>query len=104
MIRMHLAVPGAALSVFCAVAAPVAGAVDVHSYIKKKAFTDIKLSPNGDYFAATVTREDRTVLVILRRSDNKLIANFSNGRNTHVAQFHWVNPERVIISMAMKSG
>lgn len=104
MIKLHLAVLGAALSVFCALAAPEAGAVDVHSYIKKEAFTDIKLSPDGDYYAATVALEDRTALVILRRSDNKLTANFSTGRNSHVAEFHWVNPERVVISMAMKIG
>ncbi|MBA3487562.1 MAG: S9 family peptidase [Lysobacter sp.] len=104
MNKLHLAALAAVLSVFCAVAAPDAGAVDVHSYIKNDAFTDIKLSPTGDYYAATVTLEDRTALVILRRSDNKLMANFNTGRNTNVHHFQWVNPERVVIGMAMKFG
>ncbi|MBA2239286.1 MAG: S9 family peptidase [Lysobacter sp.] len=104
MIKLHLAALGAALAVSCLLAAPPARAVDVHSYVKNDAFTDIKLSPNGDYYAATVRLEDRTALVILRRSDNKLTANFSTGRNTHVEHFQWVNPERVVIGMSMKFG
>jgi dipeptidyl aminopeptidase/acylaminoacyl peptidase len=90
-----------ALGLMCA---PAAGAVDVESYVKKDRFNDIKLSPKGDYYAATVSFEDRTALVILRRSDNKLTANFRMGKNTHVAYFTWVNPERVLITMAEKFG
>src|SRR5688500_6045604 len=81
-----------------------AGAVDVQAYVKKDRFNDIKLSPKGDYYAATIALEDRTALVILRRSDNKLTANFRMGKNTHVENFEWVNPERVLITMAEKFG
>lgn len=84
--------------------APTVAAVDVQAYIKKDRFNDIKLSPNGDYYAATVALEDRTALVILRRSDNKLTANFRMGKNTHVSDFWWVNSERVVIGMAEKFG
>lgn len=85
-------------------ASPMAGAVDVQAYVKKERFDNIKLSPKGDYYAATVKLENRTALVILRRSDNKLTANFNMGKNTHVVDFEWVNPERVLISMAEKFG
>src|SRR5690349_6441637 len=56
----------------CVVAASVGATpvVDVGPFIRKDAFTDIKLSPNGDFLAATVQQEDRTSLVILRRSDS----------------------------------
>lgn len=94
----------AALLVASIATAPVAHAVDVQSYIKKDAFESIKLSPNGDYYAATIPLEDRTVLVILRRSDNKLATTFSTGKNTVVESFDWVNPERVIVGMGMKFG
>lgn len=85
-------------------AAPVASAVNVDAYIKKDRFNEVKISPNGDYLAATVPFEDKTALVILRRSDNKVTANFRLEKNTHVAGFWWVNPERVVISMARKIG
>ena len=83
---------------------PVASAVNVDDYIKRDRFNEVKISPNGDYLAATVPFEDKTALIILRRADNKVTANFRLGKNTHVAGFWWVNPERVVISMARKFG
>ncbi len=80
-----------ALLVASIATAPVATAVDVRAYIKKDTFESIKLSPNGDYYAATVPLADRTVLVILRRSDNKPVGNFNLGKNTVVSTFDWVN-------------
>ena len=77
---------------------------DITPYIKKAEFGDIKISPTGEYYAATIPFEDRTGLVILRRVDNKVMGGFSIGKNTHVADFWWVNPKRVLISTAMKFG
>jgi len=84
--------------------APLAAQVDVDRYVKKDAFDQIKLSPSGDYYAASVPMEKQTVLVIMRRPDNKLTATFSLGKNTHVMGFWWVNPERVVISAGEKLG
>lgn len=83
---------------------PVAAQVNIENYIKKDSFRDIKISPTGEYYAATVPAEDRTALAILRRSDNKLTGTFALGRNTHVEDFQWVNPERVLISTSEKFG
>ncbi|WP_242110721.1 alpha/beta hydrolase family protein [Luteimonas aquatica] len=77
---------------------------DIAPYIKKAEFEDIKISPTGEYYAATIPLEDRTGLVILRRSDNKISAGFSIGKNTVVYDFTWVNPNRVLISTARKIG
>lgn len=77
---------------------------DITPYIKKAEFEDIKISPTGEYYAATIPFEDRTGLVILRRADNKVTGGFSIGKNTHVADFWWVNPKRVLISTARKFG
>jgi dipeptidyl aminopeptidase/acylaminoacyl peptidase len=79
-------------------------AVEVDAFVKKDRFETIKISPAGEYYAATVPVEDRTALAIMRRSDNKLSATFQLGRNTHVENFWWVNPERVLISIAEKFG
>lgn len=83
---------------------PARAQVDIEPFIKKDKFDDIKLSPSGDYYAATVPLEDRTALAIMHRGDNKLTATFALGKNTHVADFWWVNPERVLISISEKYG
>lgn len=94
----------AALAAGLMLAVPALAAVNVEAYIKKDQFNDVKLSPNGDYLAATVPFEDKTALAIIRRSDNKVTANFRLEKNTHVAGFWWVSPERVVISMSRKFG
>lgn len=81
-----------------------AAAVDIDAFVKKDRFETLKISPTGEYFAATVPLEDRTVLAILRRADNKLVSSFNVGKYTHVSDFDWVNPERVLISVVEKFG
>ncbi|HEY0332746.1 MAG TPA: S9 family peptidase [Stenotrophomonas sp.] len=93
---------GAAL--LLAVAGAASAQVDVDAYIKKDQFTDIQLSPTGEYYAGTVPLEDRTMLAILRRSDNAVTAKFGLGENTHVQEFHWANDKRVVIAVGQKEG
>lgn len=81
-----------------------AHAVDIEAFIKHDRFGTIKISPTGDYFAATVPFEDRTALVIMSRTDKKLLGTFQLGRNSAIYGFHWVSPDRVLIGAAEKFG
>jgi dipeptidyl aminopeptidase/acylaminoacyl peptidase len=78
--------------------------VDVAPFVRKATYIDVKISPNGDYFAVTVPLEDRTVLVILRRSDMKPTAKIEGGKDSVIYGFWWANDERVVASMAQKYG
>ncbi len=82
----------------------VAAAVDLDQFIRKDQFTDIKLSPNGEYYAATVPMEDKTSLVIFRREGNVPTGSFVPFRNAHVSGFEWVSDGRVLISLDEKFG
>lgn len=79
-------------------------AVDVAAYVKKDRFESLKISPTGEYYAATVPMEDRTAVVVMRRSDNTLTGRFSFGKNTHVADLTWANANRLLISPTEKFG
>lgn len=79
-------------------------AVDLAQFIRKDDFNDIKISPTGKYYAATVPLEDKTALVIFTRDGNKSAGTFMPARNAHVSDFEWVNNERVLISIAEKYG
>lgn len=81
-----------------------AQAVDVDAYVRNDRFETIKISPTGEYLAATVPFEDRTALVIMGRQDKKLLGTFQLGRNSAVYGFEWVSPDRVLISAAEKFG
>lgn len=79
-------------------------AVEVERFVERDKFNAIKISPTGEYFAASVPLDDRTVLAIIRRADNRMTGTFALEQHNHVADFHWVNPERVVISTAQKFG
>jgi dipeptidyl aminopeptidase/acylaminoacyl peptidase len=88
-----------------ALSSPVVGAgVDVSAYVRKDQFEDIRISPAGRHFAATVPLEDRTVLVVIERGTNKMTASFNVGRNTAISDFAWVTPDRLVIGTAEKFG
>ncbi len=97
-------------SILCALLAiPVipahaAAQVDVASFTKRDRFEALKISPTGEYYAATVPFEDRTALVVMSRTDKKLLGTFQLGRDSAIYSFDWVTPDRVLIGAAEKFG
>ncbi|MBN8791012.1 MAG: S9 family peptidase [Stenotrophomonas nitritireducens] len=85
-------------------AAHAGAAVDIGQFIRKDEFNEIKISPTGEYYAATVPLEDRTALVIFTRDGLKSTGMFRPMANAHVNGFEWVNDQRVLISIAQKFG
>lgn len=81
-----------------------ASAVDLEHYLRRDAFTDIKISPTGEFYAATIPMEDRTGLAIMRRADSQLVGSFVPPKNNHANDFDWVNDQRVLIGLAEKFG
>lgn len=79
--------------------------VDVSAYARADAFEQIKISPDGLHIAATVPLEngERTALVVMNR-DNEVVGRFSLGRDRHIATFHWVNDDRLLMAGAEKLG
>lgn len=78
--------------------------VDVDRFLRRDTYGEVKISPSGDYFAATVELPDREVLAIVRRSDGQFTAKATGGAHSAIADFWWVNDERVVIAMAQQSG
>lgn len=78
--------------------------VDLGQFIRKDFFADLKLSPTGEFYAATVPMEDCTAMVIFRREGNKTMGNFMPAKNSYVTGFHWVNDNRVVVSLSEKFG
>ncbi|GAB2493089.1 alpha/beta hydrolase family protein [Arenimonas alkanexedens] len=64
----------------------------------------LTISPDGEHYAATVPLEDRTALVILRRSDMKRSGYVMFKAETHVTNVHWVNNQQLVYSDARRMG
>jgi dipeptidyl aminopeptidase/acylaminoacyl peptidase len=93
-----------ALAIAIAPFAASAAGVDVGAFTKNDQFNEIKLSPGGEYLAATVPFDDRTVLVVLDRANNKMLGTFQLGADSAIYSFDWVNPTRVLIGAAERFG
>lgn len=78
--------------------------VDLEAHLKNNDFNDIKISPDGQYFATTIPMDDKTGIAILRRADSKVVSSFSLGKNNHVYDFTWANSDRLLIRVAEKFG
>jgi len=88
----------------CAGAAQSASPVDLAPFIRNDGFVSLKLSPNGEYYAASALLDDRSVLLVIRRSDNQPVARLNLGKGKYVYAFAWVNPTLVMATMAEKIG
>ncbi|MBS0212171.1 MAG: S9 family peptidase [Proteobacteria bacterium] len=73
-------------------------------FLRRDTFGAIKISPTGEYLAATVPLSDRTSLVILRRSDNTMVGHVTVGEHKHVTDFQWVTPQRILFGVSVKFG
>lgn len=78
--------------------------VDLSRYLRRDPFGTIKISPTGEYYAATVPLEDRTILAVMRRSDKQVTAKVGGERHSVVSDFEWANPERVVVAVAERFG
>lgn len=57
---------------------------------------DVALSPDGAHLALQMTQADKTIIVVLRRSDGGIAAHMGFGEDTHVVEPVWVSPHVVL--------
>ncbi|BDU17399.1 alpha/beta hydrolase family protein [Lysobacter auxotrophicus] len=76
----------------------------LEEFLRKPEFESMTLSPGGDYLAARIPFEDRTLLTILRVSDMKVTAKLDPGRDGFIDSEQWISSTRVLASASMKFG
>lgn len=81
-----------------------AGAVELDAYLRRESFTDIKISPGGEYYATTIPFEKSTAIAILRVADGKVVGTFNPPEGDYASRFDWVNDKRVLVELAKKFG
>lgn len=101
MYRFMRAAAAALIAIGCA--AP-AHAFDIEPFIRKSEFGDVKISPTGEYIAATVPLENTTALAVVRISDGQITGGGRAGKFRHVDDMWWVNDERLLFTTTEKMG
>ena len=100
------------VAVAIAALCPVASAKDeagtnpiVESLIRPSQFLDARISPTGEYLAASVmASEDTGSLVVLRMSDMKMTGSFRLAGKSFVGGFEWASDERLVFTVAKSDG
>jgi dipeptidyl aminopeptidase/acylaminoacyl peptidase len=81
--------------------------IPIKDFLKHSEFVQIKISPTGEYFAATVPRDDTRTLVIFRRDNRKVtgVAQFGKTKSQfQIGSFSWIAPDRVAFTINENQG
>ncbi|RYE70855.1 MAG: hypothetical protein EOO81_07200, partial [Oxalobacteraceae bacterium] len=78
--------------------------VPIKDFFKDAEFTAIALSPDGKHIAVSVPQADRTVLAVLRVSDQGVVGKWDFGPDRHFRQVTWANNERLLFFVSFKTG
>lgn len=78
--------------------------VPIQDFFKDPEFSSITLSPDGKHMAVTVPQADRTVLAVLRVSDQGIVGKWDYGENRHFREVLWANDNRLLFRVGFKTG
>jgi acetyl esterase/lipase len=78
--------------------------VSVQDFLKESEFITVRISPSGEYLAATVPIENRSVLAVIRIADMKTTGVFKPESDAYIDEFAWVSDKRVAFNTAKKIG
>lgn len=78
--------------------------VDLAPFIENNGVRDIKISPTGEFYAATLPLGERSAVAVMRRSDQTIVGSHQLPRNTHIADFWWVGDQRLMFGLAERFG
>lgn len=73
-------------------------------FIRHDLVDEVQISPSGEYVAATVRLPDRTALAVIRLSDMHRVSLLHHASGTHIMDFSWVTPTRLLYSLGERSG
>ena len=82
----------------------LAKAPQIADFVRHASYSDVRISPGGEYLAMTVDRGEQDVLVVLRTADLKLIKINQLPDEKSVGTFAWTSPERLMFNAVKKIG
>lgn len=79
--------------------------VALEEFTKLPLYGDLKISPTGEYLAATVRNDDGQMsLMIMRTDGSEVTANVHGFRRDFINDFFWANDERIVATLGRQYG
>lgn len=77
----------------------------MEEFTKLPLYGDLKISPTGEYLAATVRNDDGQMsLMIMRTDGSEVTANVHGFRRDFINDFFWANDERIVATLGRQYG
>ncbi|WP_434930698.1 alpha/beta hydrolase family protein [Shewanella sp. HL-SH5] len=73
-------------------------------FSKGSQYSNVKISPTGDYLSAITSFEGKNVLVVMASDSKKLLNTVHFGENAQVGDYQWVNNERIVLAKEYLKG
>nr|WP_102520339.1 S9 family peptidase [Shewanella sp. 10N.286.48.A6]PMH98514.1 peptidase S9 [Shewanella sp. 10N.286.48.A6] len=104
MFMKHTAVIAACLLAFIPSISHAASLSDASLFSKGAEFSDVKISPEGDYLSALTSHNGKKTLVILETKTKKLLNALNFPGNAEVGNYVWANHERIVLQKVYLKG
>lgn len=99
-----MTIPGCMVVVFLALFLPRAFAANVDDYSQFAQYSQVKISPSGEYVAVSAQIHDEQGVLVIRLADKQILSRFTLGPGGAIDDYWWVGPERIVVSSALQSG
>ncbi len=87
------------LSLICCTWISIGYAATLHELTATPEFTDIKISPTGEYYAIRLFQEGKHHINFVSRETSEILGQISFGQSNEVGDYFWVNDERVVVQV-----
>lgn len=94
----------ATLAVATGATAQTVEKLPISDFVKHATYSDVRISPTGEYLAMTVDKGDQDVLVVLRTADLSVVKVNQLPDEKSVGLFRWTSPDRLIFNSIKKFG
>jgi dipeptidyl aminopeptidase/acylaminoacyl peptidase len=78
--------------------------IPIEDFVRNPTYSNVKISPTGEYLAITVDLGDQDVLTVLRTRDLGIVKINQLPNEKSVGDFNWVSPDRLMFNSIRKFG
>ena len=79
-------------------------AIPIEDFVRHPTYSEVKISPDGEYLAMTVDRGEQNVLTVLRTDDLSLVKINQLPDAKSVGSFYWTSGDRLMFNSIRKYG
>lgn len=87
------------LSLICCTWISVGYPATIRELTATPVFTDIKISPTGDFLAIRIFQEGKYGIIFMPRETSEILSRIVFARDNEVGNYRWVNDERVVVKI-----